>query len=112
MDTKLSDIIRQALVNMGYRLMNDNHWGKPVGYCIVIAEIKDKTIDFSTLFTSYQNKTEQWAHCAIDTNLIDGSDEEMYNKCVYYIAYAEYNAGVDRLVKKFHPRGKTFDFKT
>lgn len=112
MDVKVSDIIKQALVNMGYRAMKDNHWGKPMGYGLVIAEIKDDTIDFSTLFTSHQNKTEQWGHCAINVNLIDGNDEEMYNKCVYRIAYAEYNAGADLIVKKFHPRGKTFDFKT
>lgn len=112
MDTKLSNIIRQALVNMGYRAMNDSHWGKPIGYGIVIAEIKDDTIEFSTLFTSRQNKTEKWGHRTIDVNLIDGSDEERYNKCTYYIANAEYTTEVDRIVGKFHPRGKTFDFKT
>lgn len=112
MDAKLSDIIAQALVNMGYRVMDDNHWGKPIGYGLVIAEIKDDTIDFSTFFTSRQNKTEQWAHCVINVNLIDGSDEEMYNKCVYYIAYAECNAGVGRIAEKYHPCGKTFNFKT
>lgn len=116
METRHAIIFRQAFVNMGYRHMDDKEsiWGKPVGFGIIIAEVKDETIEFKTMFNDVKGETNIWGSSAINIKEVtDGVDgDELYKKCVYNIAYKEFEAHADKM---FFPVGGSnstaFDFR-
>ena len=120
MDIKNAFVFRQAFVNMGYRPMNEKEtvWGKPIGFGIVIAEVKgdNDTIEFKTMFTDTDYKSRIWGSSVIDIKKDLNNEEiegkELYEKCVYCIAYKEFEAKAEKM---FFPlngyNGKTFDFK-
>ena len=116
MELKHAIIFRQAFVNMGYRHMDEKEsiWGKPVGFGIIIAEVKDETIEFKTMFNNVMSEVNIWGSSIIDIKEVtDGVDgEELYKKCVYNIAYKEFEAHADKM---FFPMSgsssKTFDFR-
>ncbi len=109
-------IFRQAFVNMGYRQMDKKEtvWGKPVGFGIIIAEVKDKTIEFKTMFENAKSETLIWGSSTMNIDYItEGVEgEELYNKCVWDIAYKEFEAHAEKMFFPFAGgNSKTFDFK-
>ena len=115
MEARNAFILKEAFANMGYRHMdkNKNFWGKPVGFGIIIAEIKDEIIEFKTMFNDAKFEANIWGSSTMNlndiTNGIDG--DELYHKYVYNIAYREFVAHAEKM---FFPNAgedsKTFDF--
>ena len=106
------NILIQALVTMGYRQMDEKQliWGKPIGFGMIAGEIKeeDNAIEFKTLFNNMNNELTVWD--STYTNFEQSQNgkvvkfdeiaegKELYSMYVNFIAYAEYETNVSKIV--------------
>lgn len=110
---KHKNIFEQAITNMGYRKMNEggNFYGKPVGFGIIICEIKENDVEFHTLthFESIGDQLWNKSTMSISETVGDKEGEDAYKSLVYRIAYCEFECGGDRMFMLNSE--KTFDFR-
>ena len=114
METKHKDIFHQALVNMGYRQMNETIYGKPIGFGIIIVEIKNDDAKFKTMFYDAKQQVNVWGSSSL--NIKDNPDnlegEELYKKFTSNIAYKEFEAHTEEILFPLNGElSKTFDFR-
>lgn len=96
-------VLNNALISMGYRKLNGNTYGKPVGFCISIVII-DKEITFKSMFSKFNNPEEKllWNSYTMD---IDYEDEDKLTRSELYelyckdIAYAEIEVGIGKAME-------------
>ena len=105
------NILNQAFITMGYRQMSShnlgNIYGKPVGFGIVIAKIDQnhKEITFKTgwIYTQGESFILDSKKINIDyTNPKVGYEtlkaEDLYERYINMIAYAEYTCDTDKII--------------
>ena len=120
------NILNQAFIGMGYRQLSNNNlgniYGKPIGFGMIIAQIKNnhKEISMKTLFRRYDtSETGVWGSSKIDidfTNPKTGYEtlagEDLYNEYVKSIAYGEYEASAEKVIIPISGKDKPFAFIT
>ena len=112
------NILNQAFITMGYRQMSShnigNIYGKPVGFGIVIAKINQnhKEIIFKTLCSSVQGETLVWDSKKVNIDYTDPKvgyetleGEDLYERYINMIAYAEYECHTDKIIYSGGYRG-------
>ena len=113
------NILNQAFITMGYRQMSShnlgNIYGKPVGFGIVIAKIDQnhKEITFKTgwIYTQGESFILDSKKINIDyTNPKVGYEtleaEDLYERYINMIAYAEYECHTDKIIYTSDRGGK------
>lgn len=108
-------VLNNAFMSMGYRRLNDNTYGKPVGFCISIAII-DKEITFKSMFSRFNNPEEKliWNSYIIDVNYEDEDKltrSELYELYCKDIAYAEIELCIGKAMEA-GSKNETFAFLT
>lgn len=113
-------ILNHALVSMGYRQMGpintDNCYGKPIGFGMIIAIIKDnEEVQFRSLFKNYKNnEVTIWNSKNVNFNNSENetfNGKDLYEKYITEIAYAEYEVNADKVIYVGH-HSDTFAFVT
>lgn len=105
------NILNQAFITMGYRQMSShnlgNIYGKPVGFGIVIAKIDQnhKEITFKTCYRSVNCETLTWDSKKVNIEYINQKTgyetidgEDLYERYINMIAYAEYTCDTDKII--------------
>lgn len=105
------NILNQPFITMGYRQMSPynlgNIYGKPVGFGIVIAKIDQnhKEITFKTCCRSVNGETLTWDSKKVNIEYINPKTgyetidgEDLYERYINMIAYAEYKCGTDKII--------------
>lgn len=100
-------ILNQAFISMGYRQMGpintDNCYGKPIGFGMIIAIIKDNgEAQFRSLFRKYKNnEVTIWSSKNVNFNNSENEtlkDKDLYEKYITEIAYAEYEINAGKVI--------------
>lgn len=108
-------ILNQAFITMGYRKMNKDIYGKPVGFCIIISEIEnDNKVIFKSVFNKYNNHEEKLIYSSYTAKIdyeVELSNEELYELCCKMIAYAEIEICVGKAMDTGR-KDSTFAFST
>ena len=95
--------LKSALVSMGYRKQG-NIWGKPVGFMLIVAEVKDSFIRFASI-TQGLKGTICWSKSKF------GFDDETTNEdFVYSIAVTEQGLHIKESSEAGEPSGKIYNF--
>lgn len=116
------NILNQALVTMGYRKMDtENVYGKPVGYCLILARIdtNNEIVRFETWFQNMKNEPYIWGSVEMKLGVNDVelsrenkvSKEEIYEHYINKIAYSELTAKVENAMQP-NASGKVWAFRT
>lgn len=105
------NILNQAFITMGYRQMSSfnlgNIYGKPVGFGIVIAKIDQnhKEITFKTCCRAANGETLTWDSKKVNIEYINPKTgyetidgEDLYERYINMIAYAEYTCDTDKII--------------
>lgn len=104
------NILNQALVTMGYRRMDtENVYGKPVGYCLILAriDIKNEIVRFETWFQNMKNEPYIYSSAEMKLGINDieltrkneVSEKEIYEYYINEIAYSELTAKVENAMQ-------------
>ena len=107
------NILNQAFITMGYRKMAENVYGKPIGFCIIIAEI-DSKLTFKTIFNKFSNPEEKLVYSSYTIEIDDKdklSNEDIYEMYCNEIAYAEIEVNVGKAMEAGR-KNSTFAFQT
>ena len=117
-------ILSQAFVTMGYRKMKDNVYGKPVGFCLILARIipEEGSVKFETWFENVQNEPMCWnsADMCVDDNTLKESafrdkdkvsNKDLYEYFIKTIAYCEIEVNTSKALEITASR-KVFAFET
>lgn len=89
----MNKMIHKALKNMGYRKLNDSIYAKPVGFILMIAEVKNDKVTIKSQFTNKRGEQMIYGHSEFATNF-DETEEELYNHLTWLIASREYDASM------------------
>ena len=95
--------LQSVLVSMGYR-RGEKAWGKPVGFMLILAEIKDSVVEMGS-YTEGNERTVWWSESKFvfdnETSSIDFA---------YYIATAEQELHIKEASECGEHKGKVFNF--
>lgn len=109
------EILNQALITMGYRKMDKDIYGKPVGFCIIISKIEnDNKVIFKSIFNNYSKPEEKLVYNSYIAEIdieFELSNEELYEICCKIIAYAEIEICVGKAMETGR-KDSTFAFST
>ena len=89
----MDKMIHKALKNMGYRKLKDGIYAKPVGFILMIAEVKNDKVTIKSQFTNQRGEQMIYGHSEFSTNF-DETEEDLFNHLTWLIARREYDASM------------------
>lgn len=122
------NILNQAFITMGYRKLDDNTYGKPIGYGLLYARIdaeEDKVV-FKTLFQNMKNEMMVWGSYDMNLDVNDPdwvntenmvesendiTEDNLYEYYINKIACSEWLSHTEKIVQPVGSH-KVFAFRT